>query len=44
MLHFMITTILLLTYLVTASMRRIEEEIIERYHVPNERDHDLSSK
>ena len=44
MLHFMITTILLLTYVVTASMRRIEEEMIERYHPRHKRDQDLSSK
>jgi hypothetical protein len=44
MLHFMIATILLLTYVVTASMRRIEEEMIERYDPRRERDHDLSSK
>jgi hypothetical protein len=44
MLHFMIATILLLTYAVTASMRRIEEEMIERYHPRDNRDEDLSSK
>ena len=44
MLHFMIATILLLTYAVTASMRRIEEEMIERYHPRDDQDQDLSSK
>lgn len=44
MLHFMIATILLLTYAVTASMRRIEEEIIEQYHPRKKRDRNLSSK
>ncbi len=44
MLHFMIATILLLTYAVTASMRRIEEEMIERYHPRDNRDEDLSPK
>jgi hypothetical protein len=44
MLHFMIATILLLTYVVTASMRRIEEEMIERYRPRAERDRDFNSK
>ena len=47
MLHSMILAILLLTYAVTAAMRRIEEEMIEHYRPrsdSDERDHDLTSK
>jgi hypothetical protein len=47
MLHFMILAILLLTYAVTAAMRRIEEEMIEQYRPrrdSDDRDRDLTSK
>jgi hypothetical protein len=47
MLHLMILVILLLTYAVTAAMRRIEEEMIERYQPrrnSDERDRNLTSK
>jgi hypothetical protein len=38
MLHVMILVILLLTYAVTTAMRRIEEEMIERYQPRRDRD------
>lgn len=44
MLHFMIAVILLLTYAVTVVMRRIEEEMIERYHPREKRDRNLRAK
>jgi hypothetical protein len=47
MLHFMILVILLLTYAVTIAMRRLEEEMIERYQPrrdSDKRDQNLTSK
>ena len=47
MLHFMILVILLLTYAVTIAMRRLEEEMIERYQPrrdSDDRDQNLTSK
>jgi hypothetical protein len=47
MLHFMVLVILLLTYAVTASMRRIEEEMVERYQPRrdgDDRDQNLTTK
>jgi hypothetical protein len=47
MLHFMILVILLMMYAVTAAMRRIEEDMIERYQPrrgAREQDRNLTAK